>query len=426
MTPEETAGPAAAAGRSDPAHRRWLLEDAARQLRFFDASLRADGGFDLLDQAGRALPRAGQPLHVTTRMVHCHTLAHLLGHPGAERFVEAGLAFLWRHHRDPVHGGYVWAADAGGIRDGQKLAYGHVFVLLAAASARQIGHPAADRLLDDITEVIETRFWDDEAGLLREEFHRDWAPLSDYRGMNANMHGVEAMLALHEATGAAPWLDRAGRVLAFLTARMAPAHGWRVPEHYTADWQVDPVYEGDPMFRPRGTTPGHSLELARLVLQHWDLSGRPATDAPLRARRLSEQALADGWLPAGGLAYTLDQGRVARANRYWWPVAEGIGALASLGKAGPTPEEAARDGIWYRRLWAFAATHLIDPVQGGWFPEAGPDGRPVEAQFTGKPDLYHSLQAVLLALVPGLSRLHDDLRASGLRLPPALPGNTPA
>ena len=32
-------------------------------------------------------------------------------------------------------------------------------------------------------------------------------------------------------------------------------------------------------------------------------------------------------------------------------------------------------------------------------------------QFAGKPDIYHALQATLLPLVPGLSRLPDELEA---------------
>ena len=386
----------------DHAHRAWALADARRQLAFFDASLRPDGGFDVLDLAGAPLPRAGQELHTTTRMVHSYVLGRAIGHPGAEDMIDAGMRFLRDHHRDATHGGYLWAVDETGVTDPLKLAYGHVFVLLAAASALQAGHPEARALMDDVAEVLDQRFWDDAAGLYRDEFTRDWQSFSTYRGMNANMHSVEAMLAAFEVTGEASWLDKAGRVLDFFTARMAPAHDWRLPEHYTEDWQVDPDYAGNPMFRPAGTTPGHSLELGRLLLQHWDLAGRTAGDAPDRARRMIERALVDAWLPDGGLAYTLRPGgAVDIADRYWWPVTEGIGAMASLIKLG---EGRTGDEAWYRRLWAFADSHHIDHARGGWFPELDAAGRPVARQFDGKPDIYHALQADLFPLVPGLSR----------------------
>lgn len=387
--------------RDDPVHRGWLRAEALRQLAFFRPALRAGGLFDSLDAAGTPIPGAPQELHATTRMVHSFALGRALGAPDCDAVIDAGLALLRGAHHDSQHGGWLWSVDADGPVDTTKLAYGHVFVLLAASSAMAVGHPGAAALLDDAAEVLDRRFWDGEAGLLRDEYARDWQPFSTYRGMNANMHGVEALLAAFEATGHAEFLTRAGRILDFFTARMAPAHGWRIPEHYTGDWQVDDAYRGNPMFRPPGTTPGHSVEFARLILQHWDLSGRPATDAPARARTLAMQALADGWLPGGGLAYTLHPGGgVAVADRYWWPVTEAIGAVASLQKADPRPQ----DEAWYRRLWTFADAHLIDHAQGGWFPEIGAGGAPAETVFRGKPDIYHSLQAALLPLVPDLSR----------------------
>lgn len=417
MTRLDAPGPAEAATAwlADPGHRSWLASDARRQLGFFRQSLRGDGGFDVLAQDCTPLPRGAQELHTTTRLVHSYALGQAWGEPDCDRIIEAGMDFLWRHHRDARHGGYAWAVagaapqGAGAVGDSTKLAYGHVFVLLAATSARAIGHPDADRLIADIAEIIDRRFWDESRGLLREEFAADWTPFSSYRGMNANMHGVEAFLGAYEATGETLWRDRAGRILDFFVGRMAPEHGWRIPEHYHADWSVDPDYRGNPMFRPQGTTPGHSLELGRLVIQHWDLCGRPDDGAPDRARRLVTQALADAWLTDGGLAYTLDaSGKVAVRDRYWWPVTEAIGAMAALLKTAPAPG----DEDWYRRLWRFADARLIDHDAGGWYPELDEEGRPAERQFRGKPDLYHALQAALFPLVPEVSRLVTALARS--------------
>ena len=382
----------------DPAHQAFLKRDARQALDFFDASA-TGGAFAALDAGGQPLPAGPLELHVTTRLVHSYGLGQLAGRADNAGIIERGMDLLWRAHRDERHGGYVWSIQDGAVADGTKLAYGHVFVMLAASTAKLAGHPDADRLLADIAQVLGERFWDDDAGLLRDEFTRDWQPFSTYRGMNANMHGVEALLAAHEATGDGEYLRRAGRILDFFIAGRAAENGWRIPEHYDADWRPDPGYEGNPMFRPAGTTPGHSFEMARLLLQHWDLAGRPDTDAPRHARLLVETALHDAWLPQGGLAYTLGfDGHVARPDRYWWPVTEAIGALAALIKLDPQPG----DEDWYRRLWRFADAQLIDCDRGGWFPEAGVDGH-AAGQFIGKPDIYHALQADLFPLVPGLS-----------------------
>lgn len=409
MLPRQPADADAVTGWQDlPAHRDWLAAGAADLLGIFGASLGPGPGFRLLDRAGQLRPEGLQELHTTSRLVHAYALGKLAGFPGCEPLIDRGMDYLWRQHRDPVHGGYLWALDGAGVADGRKLAYGHVFVLLAGSSAKLVGHPDADRLIADVSSVLEARFWEEGPGLLADEFTRDWQPFSSYRGMNANMHGIEALLAAFEATGEAIYRERAGRILQAFLYRIAPAEGWRLPEHYDAGWRIDRAYAGDPMFRPPGTTPGHSFEMARLLLQHWDLCGRPEGDrAPAIARAVVARALEDGWDRAqGGLVYTLDfEGRPAIAARYWWPLAEAIGAMAALMRADPQPG----DEGWYRRLWSFADSHFIDHAQGGWFPEIGPDGQPAESQFAGKPDIYHALQATLLPLVPGLSRLGEAL-----------------
>ena len=56
-----------------------------------------------------------------------------------------------QRHRDAKHGGYFWSFDDDGPRERDKLAYGHAFVLLAAASAKCVGHPDADALIADIS-----------------------------------------------------------------------------------------------------------------------------------------------------------------------------------------------------------------------------------------------------------------------------------
>ena len=45
----------------------------------------------------------------------------------------------------------------------------------------------------------------------------------------------------------------------------------RLPEHFDGKWNVTLEYVGNPMFKPWGSTPGHWLEWARLILQLWVL-----------------------------------------------------------------------------------------------------------------------------------------------------------
>ncbi|AZV80781.1 AGE family epimerase/isomerase (plasmid) [Parasedimentitalea marina] len=392
------------------AHRDFLRKDAKRQFDFFRSSVRPEPGFFVLGYDGNPLTDTVQELHTTARLTHSYALGHIFGLEECDTVIDKGMAYLWSHHRDRDHGGYLWALDGETVHDGRKLAYGHVFVLLAGASAKMAGHPDADRLIDDVTAVLETHYWEGNHGLFADEWNRDWSPFSSYRGMNANMHGVEALLTAFEATGRETYLSMAGQILGFFVNRIAAAENWRLPEHYTADWQIDRLYSGNPMFRPGGTTPGHSFELARLLLQYWDLSGRPENNTQEVAWKLTERALSDAWNnELGGFAYTLNfDGTPAIGSRYWWPVTEAIGVLASFLKLGGNQVQ----HDWYSRLWCFADAHFIDYENGGWFPEIDEQGKPTTTQFLGKPDIYHSVQAALFPLTSGLSKLGEELRGA--------------
>ena len=377
-------------------HRGWLLAKANALFDMFQVNaVNPKGGFHDLDAAGRGSGDLRQ-IHATCRMVHCFAIGQLLGRPGSDRIIDHGMGYIWAHHRDQKHGGYVWSLDDTGYRDESKQAYGHAFVLLAAAGAKVVGHPLADRVLADITEVIETRFWEEAQGAVAEEFARDWTPVSGYRGQNSNMHMTEALMAAFEATGDADYLRKAQRIAELIIRKHAATLDYCVAEHFDAQWNIDKSYKGSDMFRPAGTTPGHWLEWSRLLMQLWVLGGKMVAWLPEAAKKLFRSAVARGWdHDKGGFFYTLDfDNRPALTQKIWWPATEAIGAAAFIAAhdADPFFEE------WYRRVWNFSAAHFIDPANGGWFPELGADLKPVDAFFTGKPDIYHALQACLIPL----------------------------
>ena len=410
--------PGGSSWQDRPAHRRWLEGEADALFSFFQGPLiDPAGGFFGLNREGQPIRDQGRvrQIHNTARMVHCFAIGHLLGRPGCEAIIDHGVRFLRDGHRDPQHGGYVWSVGDAGPHDDTKQAYGHAFVLLAAASAKVVGHPLADALLKDVLEVIETRFWDEGHGALREEFARDWSPLGSYRGQNSNMHLTEALMAAFEATGERIHLDRAERIAGLIIGRHAAERAYRVAEHFTADWNLDPDYRGSEVFRPSGTTPGHSLEWTRLLLQLWTLGDKRHAWMPEAAERLFSQAVGLGWDDThGGLFYTLDwDGRPAQRRKLWWPVAEGIGAAAFL--CAHRPSDASES--WYRRFWGHAARHVIDRPFGGWHPELTEDLRIGDTLFTGKPDLYHALQACLIPLFPKNGSLTRVIPAADAAFP---------
>ena len=394
--------------QSRPFHRQYLMRQANNLFDFFEApSINPKGGFFELGDEGKPVTpdNAVRQIHVTTRMIHCATIGSLIGRPGSDEIVDHGMQYLWNKHRDQRHGGYVWSLDDEGHVDPTKQAYGHAFVLLAASSASLVGHPLAPNVLADVTEVINTRFWDDKAGAVREEFANDWSNISAYRGQNSNMHLTEALMAAFEATGDRSYLNKAERIAGLIIARNAVPLGHRVAEHFQEDWTLDKTYKHESeMFRPSGTTPGHWLEWARLLYQLWVLGSKSHSWMPDAARNLFRSAVDLGWDKVhGGFFYTLDwDDQPAMREKLWWPVAEAIGAAAFI-----SAHDVSEDYFqaWYRCLWDYAENHVIDHERGGWHSELTEDLRPASRLFTGKPDIYHALQACLIPLYPATGSL---------------------
>ena len=386
--------------RDDPVHKAWLAEQADSLFRFFQPhSIDPKGGFAALDDFGAPMPgERERQLHSTTRMVHCFSIAKLMGRAGADDLIDHGMNALKNHHRDAKNGGYFWSFDADGPRVRDKLAYGHGFVLLAASSAKTAGHPGADALMADIVDVLNRRFWEAKHGASAEEFREDWTSFDDYRGQNANMHLTEALMAAYEATGERDFLAKATSIAELILHRNAAAAEWRVPEHYHSDWTVDKTYSGNVMFRPYGYTPGHALEWSRLVMQLHALTQGAVDWAPAAAANLFRQAVRQGWDGKnGGLYYTLEYDGAPRVrDRLWWPICEGMAAAYVIARHDDDPffEE------WYRRIVTFADAHLIDYANGGWRPALGDDLQPMQGIFVGKGDIYHALQACLIPLHP--------------------------
>ncbi|MBF9037640.1 hypothetical protein LSUCC0246_03840 [Rhodobacterales bacterium LSUCC0246] len=106
----------------DSCHRQWLLAQARRQLDVFAKCLSADGSFATLDLANNPVSGSAQELHHTTRLVHAYCLGSRLKHHRAPDMIDAGMSFLWTHHRDMSYGGYVWSAGSCGPAEDVKVA----------------------------------------------------------------------------------------------------------------------------------------------------------------------------------------------------------------------------------------------------------------------------------------------------------------
>ncbi|MBC7291880.1 MAG: AGE family epimerase/isomerase [Actinotalea sp.] len=391
----------------DPDH---LAAQRADLLRFAAGSEHPHG-FGYLDEDGRVDPERPVELWITCRMTHVAALGALADEHPAEggptraellRLATHGVAALRGALHDDGHGGWYAAVHPDGTLDDRKQAYGHAFVVLAASSAAAADVDGADQLLTDALAVHEQRFWDDTAGLAVEEWDAAWTTLDTYRGINANMHTVEAYLAAGDVTGEQLWHRRAARIAAHVVG-WARGNQWRIPEHFDADWT--PLMEhhrdrpADP-FRPYGATVGHGLEWARLLVALDRSLGSGAPEGLLEAAvALTERAVADGWAADGaeGFVYTTDwSGRPVVRARMHWVAAEAVSTAHVLHQVTGEQRWADDAATW----WAYIDRSLIDHERGSWHHELDAQNRVAGATWPGKPDVYHAYQAAVLPLLP--------------------------
>lgn len=385
-------------------HRRWLESETDRLLDFARAA-RVPGGFGWLDDAGAVTPGEPLQLWITCRMTHVFALGTLLGRPGCAPLADHGVRALAGPFRDAEHGGWYTAVGPDGPTDPGKAAYPHAFVVLAAASAAAASRPGARDLLDAALDVQLRHFWDEDDGMVVESWDRAFTEQEAYRGVNANMHTVEAYLAAADVTGDDAWLTRAHRITERVVHGFARGNGWRLPEHFDPDWRPLLDYNRDTpahAFRPYGATIGHWLEWSRLTLHvraALERRGLAARDWLVDDAAALFAAAAQAWAADGvpGWVYTVDwDGRPVVRERMNWVVCEGIAAAAAL-------HEATNDVVyedWYRRLWDHAAERFIDRDGGSWWHELGPDLEVSRGTWTGKPDVYHTVQATLIPRLP--------------------------
>jgi mannose/cellobiose epimerase-like protein (N-acyl-D-glucosamine 2-epimerase family) len=374
------------------------VTDLDRLLDFAARSRLPEGGFGYLGDDSRVLP--GRPVEtwIVARMTHVFGLAHLLGRPGADELVRHGVAALTDGPlRDREDGGWRASTD-----DDGKTAYVHAFVVLAGSTAAAAGADGGPDLLRDALEVWQSRFWDDAEGLAVEEWDRAWTTCSDYRGVNANMHGVEASLAAADAVADEVTARRLRGQALRSTERVV--HGWareadwRLPEHFTAGWQPLPEHNRDrpaDPFRPYGVTIGHQFEWARLALHLRSVTDNAPDWLLVDAAGLFGAAATRGWAADGhdGFPYTLDwSDRPVVGARMHWVLCEAIAAATVL--AAVTGEPRYEDLA--RRWRDHGEAVFADPATGSWHHELTPSGEVAGGTWAGQPDAYHLAQMLLL------------------------------
>ena len=380
-------------------NRDFLKTNSEILLRFGRKFPSPSGGSYYLGDDGTPWKDRPRETWITCRMAHVYSIGKMQGYDGCAELAEAAIKGINGELKDREHGGwYAGRTPEGGILS-TKQCYAHAFVILAASSAYLAGIDGAEELFKGALSVYDKYFWNDEEGLSCDTWNTEFTILDDYRGINANMHTVEAFLAAADALKDEKYRIRAGRIINRVIL-WAKDNDYRIPEHFTKDWKPDldkNKEKPDDPFKPYGATPGHGIEWARLISQ-WatseeTLSEDKKTGYIEEACRLYRRAVTDAWNADGaeGIVYTTDwNGKPVVHDRMHWTLAEAINTSAVLYRI-TGDESYATD---YSMFMKYLDTTVLDHTCGSWFHQLDENNKVKGTVWPGKSDLYHAFQAM--------------------------------
>lgn len=386
----------------DSAENKAFLREMRSSLLSFGHKFPSPGGGSYyLGDDGTPWKDRPRETWITSRMVHVYSLGAMLGHDDSEALADVALKGLMGELYDEDHGGWYAGIAADGEILPDKQCYAHAFVILAATSAYLAKRPKAKELLKSAIAAYDAYFWEGEKGLSVDTWNTEFTKLDEYRGMNANMHSVEAFLAVADALGDENYRIRAGRIINFVIG-WARDNEYRIPEHFTSDWIPDLECnkdKPDDCFKPYGATPGHGIEWARLIVQ-WAIStyginNENVEDYIKIAEKLYNRAIEDGWNVDGapGICYTTGwDGKPIVHDRMHWTLAEAINTSAVLYRV--TEKEKYKED--YAAFMEYLDTKVYDHNTGSWYHQLDQNNVPIATVWPGKCDIYHALQATMI------------------------------
>ena len=381
-------------------NREFLRQNADELIEFGRRFPSPMGGSYYLGDDGTPWKDRNIETWITCRMAHVYSIASFLGKTGARELAAEALRGLMGGLKDKENGGWYAGLTPDGKILPDKQCYAHAFVILASCSLKLAGIPGAEELQKEALEVYDKYFWDEEKGLPVDTWNTEFTQLDSYRGINGSMHSVEAFLAVADVNHDETYRVRAGRIIDRVIG-WASDNNWRIPEHFTEDWQANLELNADKKddpFKPYGATCGHGIEWGRLIVQ-WALStygDKPEAQKYVDAAvNLFNRAISDGWNSDGakGIVYTTDwNGKPVVRDRMHWTLAEAINTSSVLYRVTGDKKFATA----YSEFLQYFDETVHDKVNGSWFHQLDENNKVKGTVWPGKSDIYHALQAMLI------------------------------
>lgn len=332
------------------------------------------GYFEDLHLDGTPDRSMNRRVRVTSRQVYSFAHASLLGWVDGRKQIAQGIEWLLDKGRDPSKkSGFAHlVGDTGDILDGKHDLYDHAFHILGFSyAARATGDSQilalAKQTLDFVEEALGSKC---DAGWLE----NDMGTLP--RRQNPHMHMVEALIALHAASGDTAHLRRAAQIVALLADHWRDAASDTLLEYFDDDWNPVEPLTPEPGHMVEWTWLSHSLRRAGgklpVDLAHW----------PDLARRL-------GASECGLLLDAIHtDGTPAAGTSRLWGQTEWVKSLCALHESGTKQIENRLERVVER---IFRHYLILEPA-GLWIDKVNSQGDPLSTRVPAS-IVYHLMSA---------------------------------
>ena len=308
--------------------------------------------------------------------------AYLLsGDPAFGEAARHGIAFLMRAARAPDGGWFRAVSVDGATLDNTRDTYDHAFVLFALAwYFRATGDCERDPACRRHLGVDAGPAGGSAHGGFFEEFAPGRTELKLPRRQNPHMHLLEALLALHVATGEKNWLRRAGALVDLFKRRFVDPRDRRADRIFCRGLAAGARRRGS--LARAGTSVRMGLAAARVYRLTRDESVMPYAD------RLFAFGTQFGIERGDGLGAVFDgvdaNGALVAGTKLLWPQTEYLKACVARAEWHDDSASARRDSAHL----ALIAQSFMRPDGANWHNQLARDGTPLTPATPARV-LYH-------------------------------------
>ncbi len=335
-----------------------------------------------IDHYGTKNPEANKGIILCSRMMWTFSAAcRFYKNNEYKPYADKVRKYIETYLYDSVHGGYFWEVSSqGDVIVSKKQVYAQSFVIYAYAEYYlAFGDTSALQSAMDLFTIMESNCKDKVYGGYFEAFSQSWDKLDDVRlsvrdlnlpkGMNTNLHVLEAYTTLYEATKSKQ-VEHALRAQIAVYSQKIIDDNNHVVIFFTEDWTP----------QTHEYSFGHDIESSWLL---WEAAEVLHDKQLLQTLKPQIVAMVETFLQEGfdyktnsALYEYFKQTNEYDTDRHWWVQVEAMEGLANAYRI--TGDKKYRNLVF--KIWQYIQVNLIDKVHGEWFWRIDNDGYPVDSE----------------------------------------------